>query len=56
MAPSGKNKYSEALPTEWKCINTKCIILKLNDSLIKNSSFNGLFEFSLFSSLLFGFK
>ncbi len=36
-----KNNNFEALPTEWKPINKNCIILQLNGTVIKNSSFNG---------------
>ncbi len=41
MAPSGKRLHFEALSTEFKPINTNCIILQLNGTVIKNSRFNG---------------
>ncbi len=38
---NSKKKNFKALPTEWKPINKNCIILQLNGTAIKNSSFNG---------------
>ncbi len=35
MAPSGKKKYVEALPPEWKSINKKCMILQLNGTVMQ---------------------
>ncbi len=54
MAPSGKkhckNFNFKSLPTEWKAINKNGIILQLNGTVIKNSSFN-VFQWGRFKVL-----